>query len=254
MTKRTPAQYEPPPLDFDHAPFDEEALRRILVQARAPVAPSSAATIAACERLNKAAIWLKVQQGLSEAPTEGPARETIRRLRDAAAPLRNQLPVMDDDGLGGAGSNPRVSDGVTRLLAPTMTRLMRERIEREADEHGNGPDTSEIYGAGNAADAFLVLTELLDLLMATCERELEQRTGAVSVKAASPLKSFVQSAGRVYLELTGAAELSLSRNAISGELQGPLIRFLEACCHQVGATEIKRETLADWVQKAPQTP
>ena len=137
MPKRTPAQYEPPPIDFDYAPFEEDNLRRILVKARGPTRPDASALASACERLNDAAILLKVEQGVSEAPTEGTSRTTIERIRDAAAVLRKELPVLndevaDDDLFAATGLDPHIVDGITRLLTLTMTRLCRSGSRRSA--------------------------------------------------------------------------------------------------------------------------
>jgi hypothetical protein len=252
MPRRTPAQYEPPPINLDYLPFDEEALRRILLEARVPVASDPALLVSASGRLNPAAQMLRMQQGLATAPTDAGSRKALARRQRLASQLRAELPVTHDESLFGAddslGDNPRVADGITRLLVPTMTRLMQERVAQGKDARGNGAEVEEIFGADNAADAFLVLTELLDLLVAASAIELERRKGATSVKTASPLKDFVRTARKVYSSLTDDPAPSMSRHSESGTLQGTLIPFLEGCCRHLGETT-KRETLAGWVRE-----
>jgi hypothetical protein len=252
MVRRTPAQYETPPIDFDHVPFDEDALRRILVEAGVRTIPDATTLAAASERLNHAAILLKVKQGVSEAPTATSERQTLQRIFKLASALRAELPIAYDESLfeadDGPGDNPRVIAGVTRLFMHTMDRLMQERVAQDKDERGNGAEADEIFGAENVADALLKLVALLEVLEAATLIELERRRTFKTVKSASPLAKFVREADLVFRALTGRTRLSLSRHPTTREPRGPLIQFVEACCRHVGAPPTERETLVTWLR------
>jgi hypothetical protein len=247
MPRKRPGQYEAGPVSFEEQPFDEDVVRRTLEEARVTVsAVDPSALSRSAERLNVAALLRQVGQDQCQAPTEHMSGTTLKQIRRHAAALLKELPLTDDDGLGGAGDNPRVVIGVARLLTPAMDALMDARVAQERDERGRGPEADEIFGARNAADVLLVLHEVLKLVVAAADAGVPAPRSTKRVRQASPTKVFAYTAAQEYRRLSGRSPHSSSWDTLEDQVSGPLVRFLAACCRHLGE-EVAPSTIDEWI-------
>lgn len=226
--------------------FDEHIVGQLLIDAKVRLASNGMTLASASDELNRATYWLRMHQVYSELPTPAASRAALKQILNHATILRALLRVVDDDGLDGAGANPRVVDGIAYLLIHEMRGAMEERYGELAERSGEARTFEEVFGASGPGPALAVLAELLGVVVTAAQRNMGDDPPARSVKGPSPLMRFVWDASTVYIKLTGKTQLPVSRGT-NKRASGPLIRFLQACCAEIGE-EAKPETLASWVQ------
>ncbi|MCB6180199.1 hypothetical protein LHP98_18970 [Rhodobacter sp. Har01] len=238
-----------PPLDFEYKPFTAAILVGIIQRTGLPVEPRCFAFHDAVNTLNMAAVGHKQEQESKPVPTRHKQVQFIKRIGQRAEALRMVLPISDSStGLFTGGK--QIDAGTLRLIGSSMEALMQEAALQRTKLVGRTQTAEDLFGDGNAADALLRMREMLDLLVASCDRARAASLASdPEQKGTDPIGGFVEAACRVYCSLRRVDQLRFSRDPKTNKPTGPLIRFLDACCRTVldERSSKTEEALADIV-------
>lgn len=114
-------------LALDFRPFDQAKLDDIIERTGlTPVVEAGPARDSLRERMNTEAIWLDHNIQIARAPSAKADSSTLQSIVSSIHPLRVLFPVSVDLDHGLApGEEPRIADGLLRLLGPEMNARLR---------------------------------------------------------------------------------------------------------------------------------
>lgn len=226
--RKDPANYQPPPLDLDFAPFDEDALERLIsatrFEARLGDPGVRKRTLL---RLNTAALWYRNAQGFNQRPTPSTEVRVLKSITSALGNLEALLPIeWEENGFTGERDQPHVARGVERLLVDELNELLGAGGDNAVADWIEILDDADCKQP--ADELLLLLAVIAALVRRASEKAIAAKDEPEDQRGLVADKAFTASLVDIYVDLFDRPP-GLSRDALSNEPGGPLLRFVSAC-------------------------
>ncbi|MCV6826081.1 MULTISPECIES: hypothetical protein [Halocynthiibacter] len=263
MAKRTPpTTYTTPGLDLDFAPYSSSILQEIIKQVGYPASNADRAYVyRIITRLNAAATLHRFELDRASEPTDHMNERVLKQVARVTQSLHSLLPIVSEEGaVTEDACNPCISDGIARLLEPSLRTSMQNRLVAINNEQAGTVSAEELFGARSSAEILLQLSEHCALLAEAATYQLKQNQADADPDNAgdeSPDADTNQIANakftfeliKVYVDLF-ARSPGVSKSSIDGKPSGPLIRFLRACFNHIPNQSPSDATFVRWIREA----
>lgn len=237
MTRTRPEEYEGAFLDFEGGTFSADVVQRIVDGVEYPLAPTC--DIDGLQNdLDLISRTLKVRQRLAVGPNATDERKYLLDLRRTARRLARLVPLVP---ACDAEFPPEPSLGLMRLLEHPMQVEIDARLAREVAEappsiapqrrkvSGALARPEHIYGDTHPIDILTTFHEIACLVEAAADRAIRDICQNEHPNFANPNEECVVSLMKLYRRTFGR-DIGFSRPGGSGKADGPMIRFVSACC------------------------